>query len=390
MNEFKWMLDIDTPNNENKDVVEMFNSCIALRKVSIIKIMIESGIINTQNINDLLVLGSPHIASCEVVDFLVEYGLEFLHKLALDKLLRSYIINNWISDKIILLIDHGAGFYDNNLRIHNMTNPETMDFIINNRLDILDVPTLSGILQYYISNIQYYPDNGIENKIRLLIDHGAKMSENIVDLILLPDDLFFEMTHGMPYVVDATLIKSCIINKSIRKLEHFFYETTYNPNEYLGFLLSSLSSGMIDIFNFFIKIIDDQMILFILLLRIIYGCQYSHTFGGKYNIDDITEVLIQKIELTNDKLLYLNFWPSYMGSVAYNKIKHKYKDVYDFSFNHISCFSDDPKYIIMRNDFTENPTNYIQKYVINDISETTVDINNWLNRCNQLLTTIKN
>ena len=277
----------DTPITDAKS---SFRQCISMSNLYIVRLMIDNNIVNVKNINNFLVKDiCSFIRSKEIADFLIDFGLNWFNLETLNAFLTLYIQKDWSKKTISLLIDHGAKIPD----YIKYSKAASIYFIINDKINCLDLVSLSNLLQICI-------DNGLsEDSIITLINQGGMLSNQIIDLINLPDDLFFEYTKNITYTIDKKLIIKCIQSNHIVKTKALCNSTTFSIEDYYDFCIYSIHDQIIDLYYFFIKYIEDNEILtYMILLEVVDGTCYEENI-----LAIIANDLLSRIHLSDDKLL---------------------------------------------------------------------------------------
>lgn len=236
------------------------------------------------------------------------------------------------------------------------------------------------MLQLYIDK-KWSPET-----IIFLINHGAKLSDNIIDLVGLPDDIFFDFTSSMSYSVDRALIEKCIVNNSVPKLEMLSSRGSFNSLDYFHFCDSSVMEDKLESYYFFIKYLEgNQILLFMLLLNI------SESYYG--DDDNITNTvfnnLLSQLELTDEHMLCILL--VYSSDSFQKKIYDRYTTI-NYAKNLINFNTDYNKYFKLHpnlSEIYEVLESYLYKnhiYVHFEGSEDDVNnVKNMLDQCRILL-----
>lgn len=291
------------------DLDNSFRQLIVYNNLYAIKMMIDHNIIDCDQINTIL-KANMCVNTSAVADFLIDYGLDTYDIDVLDTFLYLYIMMGWETDRIHLLIDKGASFITCNnklisqIRTH-VPHTKIVKYIIDTKVNSLNQITLDNLLHICLKFKDLF------DKIDTLIDYGAQMSNNIGDLIFLPDNLFFKYVSDITYIIDEKLIADCIYAKKFDRAKYFCDQFDFTEQEYCNFIALSYTSGEVQIHDMFIDKVNDKLLIFTLLHALnnsnrFYVCTDYENLGIRDdNSKHIVNDLLLRIDLTDSMLLFL-------------------------------------------------------------------------------------
>lgn len=281
-------------------VGESFISCINYSNLFAIKLMIDNNIITPNQINGIMNEHVYRISQLEIVDYLVDNFLDHLEKNILNDLLSVYIESNWISSNVLQLIDSGASIGKINRRQYSF---DTLAYILENRIDHIDIDTLNHCLLIYIDKKMPV------DKINFLIDSGAQLtSVDMIYFVKLPDSMFFEHINNMAYEINNDLILACLNDRSINKIKYFCNLTDFDNDSYIDFLSDSIEENDDVIYDYFAQSVSDNIVFYIVLLDNMSSFsnyptqQCTEKFAKQVRF---IQKILAKITLTDSMLLHI-------------------------------------------------------------------------------------
>lgn len=219
---------------------------------------------------------------------------------------------------IRIFIDHNVIDFQllNTLLQNNISHfksQEIADYFINIGLDNYNTDTLKHFFTLYVNN-KWSPDIIIS-----LINTGIKLTDNINDVMNLPDDIFFDYVKDMKYAIDRKLILDCIKCGSKAKLDYYWDETFFDEVDYYYFIDHSNYWNNEYAYHLFINYVkDNHALLYCILLGVIVDddCYYG---AGTFLQD-----LVDRLDLTDSEILLCTLMTPYehLKKVVINKYPH--------------------------------------------------------------------